>query len=276
MGRLTDEQKEMFENSILFPKIIENNRKITELMNENENMIVNYFNSNGIVYDPLDNYTFFDRNDETTSIIIPKEYVYTDVEIEELFHIDRLFDTTAEDEIIKKNCKCEIRKASMYSYFLHRFKIYGGMRKIMYKDIIVSMTAVMEQVFKTGAIRLLEYNEMVSSANLFSGSEKTDKGYRFFYRDSESHKWKFDKNRTYDEWLKLYESKNIIPEFNSVNGDNDNAYVKYRDLKNIRNTVHISVEDNYIMYEPKFSEEMVNKSILGVKVAVLGILEQMK
>lgn len=277
MDRMTEDQKKLFKDSQVYNQVVDNNRKITKLLNESENLVANYFAENSLDYNPISNFCFFDQDDETTSIIIPKEYMWRDVKIEALFQLERLFDTTDEERIIRKNCERELQKISLYAYFLNRFKIYGGMRKIMYRDMIVGLTSVIEQIFKTGAIRILEHSDMSMGRDvLLDGSEVTSRGKNIFFKRPGESKWNYDARVTYDEWLRLYESKHIIPEFDPDYTGTRSAYVRYYELKQIRNKVHISGQDGYIMYDEDLNEEMVEKSILGVELAVKGIIMQMR
>ena len=112
-------------------KIITNNRKISELLQENESLL-----KNEGFKPPSKNYAV----DYEDRIHMPQGYVRTSGEFFRKYHLE---------SIVKKyntrnNISYNLQLSDYYNLLLNRFYIWGSIRTMMYKHDIINLVSILE------------------------------------------------------------------------------------------------------------------------------------
>lgn len=114
-------------------RIVRNNRKISELLKENENLL----REEGVKA-PLDNYVV--EKDEM--IQIPSGYIRMVNEIIQQFHLNEIF----RNSVTRKNVTYALELSDLHNYIFNRIGIWGPILTITYKLAIVNIASIIEAV----------------------------------------------------------------------------------------------------------------------------------
>lgn len=112
-------------------KVILNNKKITELLKENEKLL----KEEGFI-PPKENYAV----DYVERIHVPSGYVRTSGEFFEKYHLGnivRSFNT-------RNNISYSLQLLDYYNFLLNRFYIWGSIRTMLYKQDIINIVSILE------------------------------------------------------------------------------------------------------------------------------------
>ena len=112
-------------------RIVENNKQITELLQENEKLIKSEkFNP------PMDNYAVEYEN----RIHIPVGYVRTSHTFWNKYHLDKII----KEYNTRNNISYNLQLSDYYNYLLNRFYIWGSIRTMIYKQDIINLVSILE------------------------------------------------------------------------------------------------------------------------------------
>lgn len=121
-------------------KIIYNNKKISELLTENEQILkCAGFNL------PVDNFAFDPENERGYRIQVPTGYIRTkDYYIKE-YDLSKI---CGEDSVHVPNIAYSLEVSDFYNYILNRFGIYGPILSMMYKHATINIVSIIEVLMK--------------------------------------------------------------------------------------------------------------------------------
>ena len=112
-------------------KIKENNKKITELLLENENLL----RSEGLNV-PEENFAFDDEN----KIKIPRGYIRKKEYLLNKYHLS----TIASNWVVRSNIGYALQLSDLHNFLINRFYFWGPVATVMYKSAIVNLIAIFE------------------------------------------------------------------------------------------------------------------------------------
>ena len=119
-------------------KIIENNRRITELMRENEN----FLREEGYK-PPLNNYAL----ERTEKIGFPAGYIRTVETFNEKYHLREI----CPDRTVRQNIAYALEASDLMNYVMNRVNIWGSVETIFFKLAIVNLASIMEAILLEAA-----------------------------------------------------------------------------------------------------------------------------
>ena len=142
-------------------KIVENNKKITTLLNENEDIL-----REAGYNPPIDNYAL----DRTEKIVFPAGYIRTVAAFNLKYHLQEICPNRA----IRHNITYALEASDLINFVMNRVNIWGSVETIFFKLAIVNFVSIME------AILLEATNNICCNA---SACGKTKSCYYHFSRD---------------------------------------------------------------------------------------------
>lgn len=112
-------------------KLINNNEKITELLKENENLLIE------AKYEPpKKNFAL----DNTERINIPSGYIRVSETFITKYHLNEI----ANDKGTGKNIAYSFQLSDFYNYMINRFYIWGSVKTMLCKSGIINLVAILE------------------------------------------------------------------------------------------------------------------------------------
>ncbi len=112
-------------------KIIENNNKISELLKENERILV----GEGLEL-PEENFVV----EKEHKIQIPSGYIRVNEVFQNKYHLKECVKRKA----TQKNIAYSLQLSDFFNYILNRFNIWGSVETILYKTAIINLVSVFE------------------------------------------------------------------------------------------------------------------------------------
>ena len=114
-------------------KIIENNKKITELLSENENIL-----REAGYEPPVNNYAL----DNIDKIGFPSKYIRTVKAFNEKYHLQEICPNYA----TRQNITYALEASDLLNFIINRINIWGSVETIFFKLAIVNLISVVEAI----------------------------------------------------------------------------------------------------------------------------------
>lgn len=122
-------------------KFIENNKRISELLIENESIL----KDEGFK-PPIINYSV--ANDER--IKIPYGYIRKADEFNKEYSLENI----VKDKNVRKNISYALQLSDYYNFLLNRFNIWGSIRTLLYKQAFINIVSIIEALMLESANRI--------------------------------------------------------------------------------------------------------------------------
>lgn len=253
--------KKDFLHSEGYDTIYENNREISRLLAENEDIIRKYLNEQGLNNQPVDNIHLGynkvgemeglnpDKNGRkkelTDAISIPQGYVRT----LDTIIADYGFDKIIKDEVQCKNCASMIMSMDAKEFFLNRFYIWGYLETINYKDMIQNVASIIEALLYFGLLEARQ-NPAISDVDAQSQTVVNDCTISLFFYERINRKVNFAGL--------IYFFEHMKPNLLNLTSDD---YRVIGELRDKRNGIHLQKNTERFydesIYNRRFYEESV-------------------
>lgn len=124
-------------------KVIANNKKITELLQENERLL----KEEGVM-PPKENYAveYVDR------IHMPKGYIRTSGQFFQKYHLGNI----VKSYNTRNNISYNLQLSDYYNLLLNRFYIWGSIRTMLYKQDIINLVSILEALITEATENIFE------------------------------------------------------------------------------------------------------------------------
>ena len=133
-------------------KIIANNQKITELLQENEKLL-----KEGGFNPPNKNYAV----DYTDRIHMPKGYVRKSGDFFKKYHLGNI----VKDYNTRNNISYNLQLTDYYNLLLNRFYIWGSIRTMLYKQDIINLVSIFEALITEATENIFQCCEECKKIN---------------------------------------------------------------------------------------------------------------
>lgn len=204
-------------------KIKENNKKISDLLRENEELL----REEG--YDPPVNNFAFSSNDK---IAFPSKYIRTVSAFNDKYHLYEIFPK----RYARQNITYALEVSDLINYFFNRFNIWGAVETVFYKLAIVNLVSVMEAIILEAA------NNICSKAQY---CKKTKTCYKHFNKDERNNA------RTALNKLVLLDVLDFDEE----------KLTRVQEVIDLRNRIHIRLTPGSEMQLEDFNLSLYNETI---------------
>ena len=204
-------------------KIVANNRKITELLNENENIL-----RDAGYNPPMTNYAL----ERTEKIGFPSRYIRTVLSFNEKYHLREI----CPNRVIRHNITYALEASDLINYIMNRINIWGSVETIFFKLAIVNFVSIMEAIILEAA------NNICCNAN---NCVKTKKCYYHFSKE--------ERNNA----RKAVEKLTLI---GILNFDSDKLS-RVQEIIDLRNRIHIRLTKGNEMNLEDFNLELYNEVV---------------
>lgn len=132
MRRISNEERE---------KIIANNKKISELLVANEQILVE------AGYDlPRENFAFDPVKERELKIQVPTRYIRTKGYYMKNYALMKICN---KDEVAASNIAYSLEVSDFYNYIFNRFGIYGAILSMVYKQATINIVSIIEMLIKS-------------------------------------------------------------------------------------------------------------------------------
>jgi len=205
-------------------QIINNNRKIGELLRENEDLLKKVG-----LQPPITNFV---PDEEKDKISIPSGYIRTSATFWQRYHLNDIvknYDT-------RNNISYCLQLSDFYNFIVNRFNIWGSVSSMLYKHDFVNLVSVMEAL-------ILE-----AVCNISDNCKKCPE-----ISKCSSHISKHNRDNMKNAVMKLYDM-NIL----DVSMTERDRIIELYDL---RNRVHIRLAQNNEFLDNKFNVGLHNETI---------------
>lgn len=207
-------------------QIISNNRKISELLTENEMLL----RQSGLE-PPVDNYAPSVKR----RIHFPTKYIRTKAYYVNNYHLRSFFS----NEEIVSNVAYSLQMSDLYNFILNRFYVFGSLETMIYKAAIINYVCIIESLI--GQV----YDDMHS----FCGTCPDHNHCEFF----------MPKVKTFAEKLKAIESKGML----TLSPD---QFQQIREAYHLRNQLHIyTAAKNNEFTTKSFDRKLHNRIVIIMK-----------
>lgn len=221
-------------------KIINNNKKISKLLEENENLYLSELSD-------LDRRIF--AVDQENKIVIPNDYIRKKDQFIEDYELNKIIYSFNH----QSNIAYLMQYADLNSYFMSRFKIFGQLEKVHYYYSLINLESILEIILKEIAGK-----------------------YRNICINCEIQKHKCSKIISKEIYGNLKSLLSQLNEFKIISissGDIENL----KDLIDVRNQIHIRLMTEKMYNNPKLSVDFYNKCMSSFKKLMGSInLENIK
>ena len=205
-------------------KIIENNNKISELLKENEKILV----SEGMEL-PEENFVVENEH----KIQIPSGYIRVNEVFQNKYHLKKCVKRTA----TQKNIAYTLQLSDFFNYILNRFNIWGSVETILYKTAIINLVSVFEALVFECA------NNICNSPDSCG-----------FVRGCSKHFTKTQRNNSFEALKRMNELN--ITDFN------EEEMNRIKEIIGFRNRVHIRLAEENEFINSDFSMLLYNEVII--------------
>ena len=205
-------------------KIIENNKRISELLKENETLLT----SEGLNA-PIQNYVL----DESYKIQIPSGYIRINEVFQDKYHLKEIVISQA----VRKNIAYALQLSDLYNYLINRFYIWGSVKTMLYKSAIINFVSVFEAIILECA------NNICCKADSCSISKSCQRHFN-----------KNQRNNSFD----------ALKRINEINITNftEEELSRIHDIIGFRNKVHIRLSKENEFISSDFSISLCNEVIV--------------
>ena len=208
-------------------KYIENNKKISELLNENEQiLIIEGYNP------PINNISV--KMEER--IKFPPGYIRTADEFIQSYCLNDL----VKDKHIRKNIAYALQLSDYYNFILNRFNVWGSIEVMLYKQAFINIISIMEALILESVSRI---NDNCKQC------KKIDK--------CENNINKFDRGNMKYAVEKLYGI--------GILKISENEKKRMIELYDLRNKIHIRLNEINEFMDDKFNNDLYNEGIKLLK-----------
>lgn len=204
-------------------KLLVNNKKISNLLKENENLLV----SEGY-RPPINNYVL----DKDEKIKFPSGYIRVNESFQSKYHLNEII--TKRSTV--KNIAYSLQLSDFYNYIFNRFYIWGSVETMFYKSAIITLVSIFEALIFECA------NNICTPCNCQLISTCT------------KHFSKKQRNNSYEALKKLNELK--ITDFDNLEMQRINQIIDFR------NRIHIRLATENEFNSSEFSLSLYNEVIL--------------
>lgn len=146
-------------------KLLENNQRISQLLEENENIL------RACGYSPPAQNFAFDANEK---IKFPSKYIRTVLSFEKKYHLQEIFPNRE----VRHNVIYALEVSDLINYLFNRVNIWGPVATILYKLAIVNLVSVIEAIVLEAANNICNHAHLCSKVktceNHFSKEERNN------------------------------------------------------------------------------------------------------
>ena len=204
-------------------ELIANNKEISRLLAENENIL----RRSGF-QPPVQNY-FVGKDD---SIIIPSGYIRTSGAFWQSYHLNDI----VKARNTKNNISYALQLSDFYNFLLNRFNIWGSIEIMLFKQATVNIVSIIEAL-------VLE-----CANNINENCQKCPK-----IANCNNNLNKYDRENMKHALEKLYQLGIIVL--------TNDEYMSLIYLYNLRNKIHIRLNQQNEFLDKKYNMELYNNSI---------------
>lgn len=203
---------------------VRNNAEISRLLAENEKII-----KKAGYNPPIHNYAL-DRDDRIT---VPAGYIRTSGEFWQKYHLTAICDS----KNVKNNISYALQMSDYYNFLVNRFNVWGSIETMLYKQAFVNNISIIEALILECSTRINNFCKSCSSI----GKCKNN----FSRADRDNMKHAVEKMKAVgilnmsDEEIKL-----LI------------------EMYDLRNKIHIRLNDQNEFLDNKYNMDLYNKSII--------------
>ncbi len=216
-------------------RLIENNKKISNLLETNEEILKNAgFNI------PRDNFAFDPDKEAHLRIQIPKGYIRTKNYYMSEYGLYRICNG---DEAKASNIAYSLELSDFYNYILNRMGIYGPILAMMYKQATINIISIIEVFVKTYAETLRQKCMECPKRNDCRRMLSKKKHIKMHFNDL----------------IDVYKQECLI------DGISDGAYTRICELYVYRNSIHLSKSKDNELKEDMHSRKLYNEAIMYMK-----------
>lgn len=209
-------------------KLVENNQKISQLLEENENILRECGYS-----PPVQNFAL----DAKEKIKFPSRYIRTVASFDKKYHLQEIFP----DREVRHNVIYTLEVSDLINYLFNRIHIWGPVSTILYKLAIVNLVSVIEAI-------VLEAANNICNHACCCGKVKTCK----------NHFSKEQRNNARKALEKLVAMKVI--DFD------DDKLSRLQEIIDLRNRIHIRLTTGNELKLADFNLELYNEVIAFLQI----------
>ena len=204
-------------------KIIQNNKRISELLSDNENTIME-----AGYKPPTRNYSV----ESEDRIKIPAGYIRTTQQFVSNYHLMEL----VLDNNTRKNIAYALQLSDYYNFIVNRFFVWGSVETMFYKQMFVNIISIIEALINESANRINSFCKNCSSIS------------------------KCKKNINKNERLNMKEAATKLRSLGILNISSDDLE-RLIELYDYRNRVHIRLNEQNEFLDDSFNLKLYNESI---------------
>lgn len=203
-------------------QLIENNNKISELLKENEKLIV------GEGYNPpINNYAL----EKDKRISFPSGYIRVNESFKKKYHLNEI----VADQSTVKNISYSLQLSDFYNYIINRFYVWGSIETMLFKSAIINLVSIIEALIFECA------NNICSPSNCKN------------VKSCILHFSKNQRSNSYEALMKINELK--ITDFSDLEMN------RIGEIINLRNRIHIRLATENEFNSSDFSLQLYNEVI---------------
>lgn len=223
-------------------RLIENNKRISTLLEENEEIL-----RNAGFKIPIENFAFDAEREARLKIQIPKGYIRTKNYYMKEYGLYKICNN---DEDRASNIAYSLEASDFYNYVFNRIGIYGPILAMMYKQATINIVSIIEMFMRTYVDTLRQKCKNCPQCNGCQARIAKKSHIKGHFQDQ----------------VGIYARENLLT------GISSKTYLRICKLYEYRNGIHLSKSKENELTEDMHSQELYNEAIVYMK----GINKVMK
>lgn len=205
-------------------KYLENNKLISSLLKENEELI-----KDSGYNPPVNNYAA----DKNARVNIPSGYIRTSGDFWCRYHLSEI----VQDRNVRNNISYALQLSDYYNYLLNRFNIWGSIEIMLYKQAFINEVSIIEALILESATRINKFCQKCNNIGICKNN---------ICRDDRENMKKASK--------KLYEL--------GVLDLSKEEFSQLQDSYDYRNKIHIRLNEQNEFLDQKYNLKLYNATIM--------------